>query len=63
MSLAELEAVVGWLERNRVREHLDLLKGDHRYDWVAQARRATARRRGRETLNVLGSRSTRTWGG
>lgn len=47
MSLAELEAMVGWLERNRMREHLGLLEGDHRYSWVAQVRRRVgARRRG-----------------
>ncbi len=48
MTLAELEAAVGWLERNRVADHLGLLRGDHRYEWVATARRqgSAAPRRG-----------------
>jgi hypothetical protein len=45
MSLAELETMVGWLERNRVHEHLGLLEADHRYGWVAQARRRAEARR------------------
>jgi superfamily II DNA or RNA helicase len=50
MTLAELEAAVGWLERNRVADYLGLLQGDHRYEWVAAARRqgsAAARRAAR----------------
>lgn len=39
MTLAELEAAVGWLERNRVADHLGLLNEDQRYAWVAAARR------------------------
>ncbi|HJU16482.1 MAG TPA: DEAD/DEAH box helicase family protein, partial [Stellaceae bacterium] len=35
MTLAELEAAVAWLERNRIGDHLHLLDGDHRYGWVA----------------------------
>ncbi len=39
MMLAELEAAVGWLERNRLAEHLHLLEGDPRYAWTAARRR------------------------
>jgi superfamily II DNA or RNA helicase len=38
MTLAELEAAVAWLERNRVGDHLHLLEGDHRYGWAARRR-------------------------
>jgi superfamily II DNA or RNA helicase len=38
MSLAELEAAVEWIGRNRLREHLQLLEGDHRYGWAARKR-------------------------
>jgi superfamily II DNA or RNA helicase len=38
MTLAELEAAIGWLERNRLREHLHLLEGDPRYAWSARKR-------------------------
>jgi superfamily II DNA or RNA helicase len=38
MSLAELEAALEWLGRNRLREHLHLLEGDHRYGWAARRR-------------------------
>jgi len=36
MSLAELEAAVEWLGRNRLREHLHLLEGDPRFGWRAR---------------------------
>jgi superfamily II DNA or RNA helicase len=36
MTLAELEAVIGWLERNRISEHLQLVEGDPQYRWSAQ---------------------------
>jgi superfamily II DNA or RNA helicase len=36
MSLAELEAALEWLGRNRLREHLHLLEGDHRFGWRAR---------------------------
>lgn len=42
MTLAELEAQIGWLERNRVSEHLGLIQDDHRYRWTAQRRRPKA---------------------
>ncbi len=38
MTLGELEAAVGWLERNRLSEHLHLLDEDARYAWVARQR-------------------------
>ena len=38
MTLAELEAAAGWLERNRLSEHLHLLDGDRRYAWTARKR-------------------------
>jgi superfamily II DNA or RNA helicase len=36
MSLAELEAAVEWLGRNRLHDHLNLLEGDHRFGWRAR---------------------------
>jgi hypothetical protein len=38
MTLAELEAALAWLERNRLAEHLHLLDGDPRYAWSARKR-------------------------
>lgn len=38
MTLAELEAAVGWLERNRLADHLHLLDHDPRYAWSARKR-------------------------
>lgn len=38
MSLAELEAAVAWLGRNRISDYLHLLEGDHRYGWAARRR-------------------------
>ena len=38
MTLAELEAALEWLGRNRLRDHLHLLEGDHRFGWRAQRR-------------------------
>ena len=38
MGLAELEAALEWLGRNRLRDHLHLLEGDHRYGWAARKR-------------------------
>ncbi|MCQ8242224.1 hypothetical protein [Rhizosaccharibacter radicis] len=38
MSLAELEAALSWLERNRLADHLHLLDGDPRYAWSARQR-------------------------
>lgn len=38
MTLAELEAAVEWLGRNRLRDHLHLLDGDHRFGWRSRPR-------------------------
>ena len=38
MTLAELEAAVSWLERNRLSDHLHLLEGDMRYAWSVRRR-------------------------
>ncbi len=38
MSLSELEAAVGWLERNRLADQLHLLDNDPRYAWTARRR-------------------------
>jgi superfamily II DNA or RNA helicase len=38
MTLAELEAAIEWLGRNRLRDHLHLLEGDHRFGWQARPR-------------------------
>jgi superfamily II DNA or RNA helicase len=38
MTLAELQAAVGWLERNRLADHLHLLDDDPRYAWTARKR-------------------------
>ncbi len=39
MSLAELEAAVAWLSRNRLSDHAHLVEGDPRYAWTARQRR------------------------
>ena len=38
MTLAELEAAIGWVERNRLSDHLHLLDDDPRYAWTARKR-------------------------
>ena len=38
MTLAELEATVSWLERNRLADHVQELDGDARYAWTARQR-------------------------
>jgi hypothetical protein len=38
MTLAELAAAVGWLERNRLADHAHLVEGDPRYAWIARQR-------------------------
>src|SRR3954470_19980244 len=40
MTLAELEAALAWLERNRLADFLHLLDGDARYAWAARQRSA-----------------------
>lgn len=39
MTIAELEAALGWLERHRLSDHVDLLEGDPKYAWTARQRR------------------------
>ncbi len=43
MSFAELEATVGWLERNRLSEHAHLLSDDPQYRWSSRRHARTAR--------------------
>ena len=43
MTLAELEAAVSWLERNRLSDYLHLLDGDMRYAWSARKRAMVTR--------------------
>jgi superfamily II DNA or RNA helicase len=43
MAQAELEAVIVWLKHNRISGQVELIQGDHRYDWSARQRR-TGRR-------------------
>jgi hypothetical protein len=38
MTLAELDAAIGWLERNRLSDQLHLLDEDPRYAWTARKR-------------------------
>ena len=38
MTLADLDAAIGWLERNRLSEYLHLLDNDPRYAWTATKR-------------------------
>ena len=38
MTLAELEAAVAWLDRNRLSDHVELLDGDMRNAWSARQR-------------------------
>ena len=40
MTLSELEAAIGWLERNRLATRLPLLEDDPRYTWTAKKRAA-----------------------
>jgi len=56
MTLAELEAAVGWMERNRLADHLHLLDGDPRYAWSTRKREWTPPR-GRPAKRATGTRS------
>ncbi len=38
MTLSELEAATGWLERHRLADHIGLLAGDPRYAWTVRQR-------------------------
>lgn len=44
MSLSELEATLGWLERNRLSEHLHLIADDAQYRWSSRRGRRPAPR-------------------
>ena len=46
MSAAEMEAALGWIERNRLADHLDLLDGDPRYAWDVRRNAEGRARRG-----------------
>ena len=39
MTIAELEAALGWLERHRLSDHVNLLEGDPKYTWTVRQRR------------------------
>jgi len=39
MTTPELEAAIGWLERNRLSDHEAVLENDPRYAWTARQRR------------------------
>jgi hypothetical protein len=43
MSLAELEATIGWLERNRLSDHVGHLEGDAQYRWSRTRREGRLR--------------------
>ena len=58
MTLAELEAAIGWLERNRLAEHLSLLDDDPRYAWTVRQRREWRPPVGRAPANRTHSRSS-----
>jgi superfamily II DNA or RNA helicase len=56
MNLAELEAALAWLERNRLSDHLHLLEGDTRYAWSAAKRKRTGWERPNAVSVQRGSR-------
>jgi hypothetical protein len=59
MSLAELEAAIAWLERNRIADHLHLLQGDAKYGRTARQRRLDFGLGGRPTKSArVDSRTT-----
>jgi superfamily II DNA or RNA helicase len=41
LSIEELEAAIGWLERNRIRDHLGLIADDTHYRWSSRRQRST----------------------
>jgi superfamily II DNA or RNA helicase len=57
MTLGELEAAVEWLGRNRLREHLQLLEGDHRYGWRPRAEGGWVPPRGRAVTAKVRARA------
>jgi hypothetical protein len=54
MPLAELEAAVAWLGRNRLADHLHLLDGDHRHAFAARQAAAAERRRLADAATAAG---------
>ncbi|MBV8913112.1 MAG: DEAD/DEAH box helicase family protein [Acetobacteraceae bacterium] len=58
MSLSELEAAIGWLERNRLSEHLEVLSGDPRYAWSARKRGEWKPRAGQDSRTLVTPRDT-----
>jgi superfamily II DNA or RNA helicase len=54
MTLPELEALLGWLERNRVSAFLHLVRDDPRYAWAARERRRAEAVRRRATHSPAG---------
>jgi superfamily II DNA or RNA helicase len=62
MTLAELEAAVGWLERNRLAEHAAVLDGDARYAWQARQRQEWRPPVGRDRRSAAARPSTRVVG-
>ncbi len=56
MTLAELAAAIGWLERNRLAEHLHLLDDDPRYAWIARQRGEWTPPVGRDRRSVASGR-------
>ena len=53
MTLAELEAAIGWLERNRLSDHLHLLDDDSRYAWATRRRGEWKPPVGRDSRNPM----------
>jgi superfamily II DNA or RNA helicase len=63
MTQAELEAEIGWLERNRIRDHVGLIQDTPHCSWSAQQRRSISgrrhgRREGHDTIRRERGRST-----
>jgi superfamily II DNA or RNA helicase len=54
MTLAELEAAAAWMERNRLSDHLDLIRDDPRYRWSERTQREV-----RDTPEAWGRRVDR----
>lgn len=59
MSVEELEAAIGWMERNRLSDHVHLLEGDARFQWSAarQGRRGLRHGTGRALERQHGKRA------
>ncbi len=46
LTRAELEAAIGWLERNRLADHIHLIENDPRYAWSARRQRIARQKPG-----------------